>query len=220
MKKNLALPTMVLGLAVLAAAQSASPVPGPVPTKVGIINMAGAIFSTKEGQEASARLQAKFAPLKEKLDKRQADIQAKSDQLRKGAATMSQEAQANLKTEIDKLNTAYNRDMEDAKDDSEQEQAKVVNELGVKMLEILNKYGADNGYAIILDVSDQETQPVRYVATGVDITLAIVKLYDQKYPMAAAAAPAATKPAVPGGAAAAASKPPATPPAAAAPKKQ
>ena len=97
MKKNLAVPTMILGLAALAAAQgpTTAPTPAPtpaptlVPTKVGIIVMGQAIFSTKEGQEAQARLQSKFVPMKEKLDKRQADIQAKNDQLRKGAATMS-----------------------------------------------------------------------------------------------------------------------------------
>ncbi len=225
MKKNLALPTMVLGLAALAAAQIPSPSPspspssGPVPTKVGIINMAGAIYSTKEGQDASARLQTKYAPVKEKLDKRQTDIQTKTDQLRKGAATMSPEAQANLKTEIDKLTTSYNRDMEDAKADLDQEQSKVMNELGVKMMEILNKYGADNGFALILDVSDQETQPVRYAASGVDLTAALIKLYDQKYPATAATAPAAAKPPVAGGAAVQAPKPPAAPPAPAS-KKQ
>jgi len=219
LKKNLALPTMVLGLAALAAAQSPSPSPSPVPNKVGIINMLGAISSTKEGQEAVGRLQAKFAPVKEKLDKRLADIQTKTDQLRKGAATMSTEAQANLKAEIDKLQTSYNRDYEDLQSDADQEQGKVMNELGVKMMEILNKYSADNGFAIVLDVSDQNTQPVRYAAPGVDLTAELIKLYDQKYPMAAA--PAAAKPAVPaavkppaaGGAAVQPPRPPATPPA-------
>jgi hypothetical protein len=67
------------------------------------------------------------------------------------------------------------------------------------MDEILKKYGADHGYAIILDVSDQNT-PVRYVATGADVTADLIKLYDQKYPMTAAApAPAAApKPAAAG----------------------
>jgi outer membrane protein len=202
---------MVLGLAVLAAAQS----PSPVPTKVGIINMVGAIYQTKEGQEAQARLQTKFAPAKEKLDKRQAEIQTKTDQLRKGAATMSPEAQASLKLEVDKLTTSYNRDMEDAQADAEQENGKIMNELGTKMLDILNTYGKDNGYAVILDVSDQNTQPVRYAATGADLTLELIKLYDAKYQPAAAVAPA--KPPVAGGAAVQAPKP--APAAPAAPKK-
>jgi outer membrane protein len=203
LKKNLALPTIVLGLAALAAAQS----PSPVPTKVGIVNMTGAIFSTKEGQDAQARLQAKFAPLKDKLDKRQADIQTRTDVLRKGAATMSTEAQANLKLEIDKLTTSYNRDMEDAQSDLDQEQTKVTNELGAKVSDILIKYGADNGYAIILDISDQNS-PVRYAPTSADVTADIIKLYDQKYPMAAAPAP---KPPAAGGAAVPAARPPAAP---------
>jgi outer membrane protein len=227
---------MILGLAALAAAQSpapaptqaATPAPAPaaiparsqIPTKVGIINMAGAIYSTKEGQEAQSRLQSKFTPMKEKLDKRQAEIQAKTDQLRKGAATMSPEAQASLKTEVDRLTTSLNRDMEDAQSDLDQEQGKVMNELGVKMMEILNKYAADNAFTVILDVTDPNG-PVRYAASGADVTTDIIKLYDQKYPVAAAAAApaAAPKPPVAGGAAVQAPKPPATPPAPA-PKKQ
>lgn len=212
MKKNLVVPTMVLGLAALAAAQS----PSPAPTKVGIVNMVGAIYTTKEGQDANTRMTAKFAPVKDKLDKRQSDIQAKTDQLRKGAATMSPEAQASLKADIDKLTTSYNRDMEDAQSDLEQEQGKVTNELGAKMMEILNTYGAAHGYAIILDVSDQNT-PVRYVATGADVTADLIKLYDQKYPMTAAApAPAAA----PKPAAAGPPPPGLRPPAAAPAKKQ
>ena len=204
MKKNFALPTIVLGLAALAAAQT----PSPVPTKVGIINMVGAIYQTKEGQEAQSRLQAKFAPTKEKLDKRQAEIQTKTDQWRKGSAAMSAETLANLKAEIDKLTTTYNRDLEDARSDADQENGKVMNELGTKMLDILNKYGTDNGYAVILDVSDENTQPVRYAASGVDLTSELIKLYDAKYPLAAAGA--AAKPPVAGGAAAIqAPKPPA-----------
>jgi len=211
---------MVLGLAVLAAAQS----PSPVPTKVGIINTLGAIHSTKEGQDADSRMAAKFSPVKEKLEKRNSDIQAKTDQLRKGVATMSTEAQANLKLEIDKLTTSYNRDMEDAQSDYDQEQNKVTNELGAKMMDLLTTYGKDNGYAIILDVSDQNT-PVRYVATGADVTADLIKLYDQKYPMAAAGAapkpPAAAvpKPPAAGGAAAPGLRPPTALPAPA-PKKQ
>ena len=89
----------------------------------------------------------------------------------------------------------------------------VMNELGVKMMEILNKYAADNGFTVILDVTDPNG-PVRYAASGVDVTADLIKLYDQKYPLPAAAA--APKPPVAGGAAV---RPPATP-AAPAGKKQ
>ena len=212
MKKNLAVPTMILGLAALAAAQgptaAPAPAPSPLPTKVGIINMGGSIYSTKEGQEAQSRLQSKFAPMKEKLDKRQAEIQAKTEQLRKGAATMSPEAQASLKAEVDRLTTSYNRDMEDAQSDLDQEQSKVMNELGAKMMEILNKYAADNAFTVILDVTDPNG-PIRYAASGVDVTADLIKLYDQKYPLPAAAA--GSKPPVAGGAAVQAPKPPAAP---------
>ncbi|OYW09810.1 MAG: hypothetical protein B7X34_05940, partial [Acidobacteriia bacterium 12-62-4] len=59
----------------------------------------------------------------------------------------------------------------------------------------------DNGFAIIIDVSSQQS-PVLYAATSIDITREVVGLYDKNAPGAAApaapAAPAPAKKATPG----------------------
>ena len=86
-------------------------------------------------------------------------------------------------------------------------------ELGQKMMSVLDKYAKDNGYAVILDVSNPQT-PVLWASNGVDITNDIVGLYD-KANVGGAAAPAA-RPAAPAGAPAA--RPATAPPAA--PKKK
>ena len=44
------------------------------PTKVAIIHIQNAILQTKDGQKAASELQAKFAPKKAELEKKQADI--------------------------------------------------------------------------------------------------------------------------------------------------
>ena len=57
MKKNFVVfPALALGIAALANAQAAAP------TKVAIISVQQAILQTKDGQTASAALQAKFTP--------------------------------------------------------------------------------------------------------------------------------------------------------------
>jgi outer membrane protein len=70
-------------------------------------------------------------------------------------------------------------------------------ELGGKMMAVLEKYATQNAFAVVLDVSNPQT-PVLWAASAVDITNDIVKLYDQAYPgtAAAPAAPAA-KPTTP-----------------------
>ena len=200
MKKNFSVfPALILGFAVLAHSQT----PGPAPTKIGIIYAAEAIQTTKEGQKAVDELNKSVLPKKDALDKLQASIQAETDQLRKGAATMSPDAQTKLKNDIDAKTKTLNRDTEDAQAEVEEQQGKIMQELGTKMMTVLTKYATENALAVVLDVSNQAT-PVLWAASEVNITNDIVKLYDQAYPGAAGA------PAVPA-AKPAAARPPAAP---------
>jgi outer membrane protein len=206
LKKNLVvLSVLVLGVAALAQAQ------GQIPTKIAIINVQNAILSTKDGQKAATDLQATFNPRQQELEKRQAELTALQDQLRKGSATMSEEAKTKLMRDIDATTTRVNRDTQDARSDLDEAQGKVMQELGGKMMAVMEKYATQNGFAVVLDVSNPQT-PVLWAASAVDITNDIVKLYDQAYPGAAAA------PAVPAAKPPAAAKPAAAAPAAPAKK--
>ena len=49
-------------------------------------------MTTKEGSVAADALKAKYQPKKDEFEKRQRDIQAIQDQVKKGTATMSDEA--------------------------------------------------------------------------------------------------------------------------------
>ncbi|MGA9626194.1 MAG: OmpH family outer membrane protein, partial [Bryobacteraceae bacterium] len=187
MKKHLVvLSVLVLGVAALAQAQ------GQVPTKIAVINVQTAILSTKDGQKAAADLQTTFSPRQQDLEKKQAELTALQDQLRKGSATMSDEAKTKLMRDIDATTTRVNRDTQDARSDLDEAQGKLMQELGGKMMAVMEKYATQNGYAVVLDVSNPQT-PVLWAASAVDITNDIVKLYDQAYPgtAAAPAAPAA-----------------------------
>ena len=183
MKKNLVvLSVLVLGVAALAQAQ------GQVPTKIAIINVQNAILSTKDGQKAAADLQTTFGPRQQDLEKKQTELTALQDQLRKGSATMSDEAKTKLMRDIDATTTRVNRDTQDAQSDLDEAQGKLMQELGGKMMAVIEKYATQNAYAVVLDVSNPQT-PVLWAASAVDITNDIVKLYDQAYPGTAAAPP-------------------------------
>ena len=120
--------------------------------------------------------------------------------------------------DIDSGNKSLQRETEDAQADLDQEQGKIMQELGNKVMAVIEKYATQNGFALVLDVSNPQT-PVLWAASAIDITNDIVKLYDQANPGTGASTPA-TKPA---GAAPGAARPPVTPPAGApppAPKKK
>lgn len=204
MKKNFVVVTaLVLGVAGLAAAQtpgtplvkppaSAAPA-GPAPTKIAIINVQQAIMSTGDGRKAASEMQAKFSPRQEQIKKMQADIQAMQDQMKKGSATMSDEAKGKLTRDIDSKSKSFQRDVDELNADIEQENGRLMQDLGGKMEAVWQQFLTQNGYAILIDVGSQQT-PVLWAAAAVDVTPEIVKLYDQAHPVSATAAPAAPAP--------------------------
>jgi outer membrane protein len=188
-KSVLAISLLVLGATGAARGQAAAP------TKVGIINIQAAIVNTKDGQAAVKALEEKSAPKKKQIEGLQAEITALRDKLNKMSSVGSEDEKRKLMGEIDAKTKSFNRQVEDAQADLDQEQGRVLNELGGRMLAVLDKYAKDNGFSIILDVSQQNT-PVLFAANNIDVTKEVVDLYDKNAPGAAAApaTPAATKP--------------------------
>ena len=123
-KSTFALPALALTTALLAHAQTAAS------TKVGIIQIQQAILSTKDGQKAVGELRTRFEPKRTELEKKQANIAAMQEQLRKGSATMSEDAKNKLVRDIDQATKSLNRDTEDAQAEVEQAESKIMQELG------------------------------------------------------------------------------------------
>jgi outer membrane protein len=182
----------VLSSVLLSAALAVSAQTTAAPGKVGIINIQQAIVSTSEGQTAVKELEAKSAPKKKELEKLQAEIAGLRDQLNKMSSVGSEDQKRRLMADIDQKTKSFNRQVEDAQAELDQEQGRVLNELGGRMLAVLDKYAKDNGYAVILDVSSQQT-PVLFAANSVDVTQDVVALYNKNAPAGAtgASAPAA-----------------------------
>jgi len=178
-------------------------------TKVGVINIQQALLSTKDGQAAAQQLQSKFDPKREEIAKKESELQQLQAQYQKTQAVASEDQRNKMARDIDQRQRALQRDKEDAQAEFELEKDKVLNEIGNRLMQVIDKYAKDNAYSLILDVSSQQT-PVLYMASGLDITAEVVKLYD-------ANAPALTAPTMPAPAASPA-KPAAAPkPAAAKP---
>ena len=209
-KKLIYLPALAVGLTMLANAQGASG----VPAKVGIIHIQNAILATKDGQKAANDLQQKFAPTKSQIDKMQNDVLQVEDKLKKGSQTLSDDARQQLMRDRDQKATALKRATEDAQAEVEQEEGKIMQELGQRVMQVVAKYATDNGFAIILDVSSQQT-PVLWAANGIDITKEIVDMYDKNAPAPSAAPKSSAAPpaAAPAARPAAPAPKPAAPPA-------
>src|SRR5436305_7350498 len=161
----------VLALAFSAYAQQSPP-------KVGVISVQGAIVGTKDGQKASQQLETKFAPKKKDIDTRQTELAQMQDQYNKGGNLMSEDKRNQLARDIDEKKKRLERDVQDAQEELNAEQQRVLQGLGQRMMAVIEKYAKDNGYSVILDVSNPNT-PVLYASSGIDITQDIISLYDK-----------------------------------------
>jgi len=166
---------------------------GAAAVKVGVISVQAAIQSTAEGKQAAAELQSQFAPRQTELDNLRKQIEDLQTRLRTTSNTLSDEEKARLAREGDQLTRSYQRKQQESQDDYTEAEREVVDRIGRKMIDVLDKYSKDNGYSIILDTSAQNT-PVIYAANTIDVTQDIIKLYDQSYPVKSAAAARPTTP--------------------------
>src|SRR6202046_1138938 len=166
--------------------------------KVGVINVQVAITSTAEGKQAAGGLQSQVAPRQSELDTLRRQVEDIQTRLRTGASTLSDDEKARLSREGDQLSRQFQRKQQDSQDDFNEAQREIVDRIGRKMIDVLDKYSKENGYGVIFDTSAQNT-PVVYAANQIDVTQEIIKLYDQSYPVknAAAARPPAARPTTP-----------------------
>jgi outer membrane protein len=176
-------------------------------TKIGVINVRQAIVSTAEGKQASAELQTQFAPRQNELEGMNKQINDLRQKLQAGASTLSEEEKARLTTQGQREAAKLERKNNELQEDVNAAQAEVVDRIGRKMMDVLDRYARENGFVAIFDSSAQNS-PILYASTNIDVTPEIIKLYDQAYPATGGAAPkpAASKPA-------ATTPKPATPPA-------
>jgi outer membrane protein len=212
MKRSLATVLILAsGFALSAAAQTpaavaAAPAAPAGPAKIAVIAFQLAVAQTNEGQRNFADLQKKYEPKENQLKALNDDIENLQKQLQAQGDKLNDAERASRAKTIDDKQKQLQRSAEDLRNDGNQEMQDMLNALASKVYEVVESYAKQQGYTLVLDVSQQQT-PVLYANEGTNITKAIIDAYNVKsgVPAPPPQTPAATapKPAAP------AAKPPA-----------
>ncbi|MGH9861806.1 MAG: OmpH family outer membrane protein [Candidatus Acidiferrales bacterium] len=195
-------------VAVPLAAQKFEPVPQAKPAdapaapgaKIGVLNLQAAVTLTQEGQKASEELQAKFGPRNADLQKLVEEGRGLEEQLRSQERTLSDEARAQLLRDLELKRKYATRLQEDLQEEMQDAQSEVANRILAKMDPVIKRYATENTLDLI--ITSGPSGPVVFATAPVNITQAIIKLYDQTYPVQTAekkppAQPPAKNPAPP-----------------------
>ena len=164
--------------------------------KIAILNVRQAIVTTAEGKQASAQLQSQFSAQQNDLQNMQKQIQDLQSRITNSHGTLSDDEQARLQRQGELMTRQFQRKQDDLNEAVNAAQSDVIDNIGRKMLDVLDRYAREGGYTAVFDTSAQGS-PVVYGSSQIDITQEIIRLYDQAYPIKAGGNPAPSNSAPP-----------------------
>ncbi|MBS1823545.1 MAG: OmpH family outer membrane protein [Acidobacteria bacterium] len=187
------------------AANTPPPPPQAVPAKIALIAFEQAVFATNEGQKAVQDVQKKWEPKRAQIETLGQEVDTLKKQLQSAPATLSDEERATRLKAIDTKEKQLNRDAEDANNAYQAEVQEAYAKVARKVSATVQSYVAQNGYTLLLDVSNQQNSNVMWASQNpnIDITLAVVNAYNTASgvaappPSAPSAAPARPRTAAP-----------------------
>src|ERR1700722_19748823 len=181
-----------------AATAPATPSAPSTGTKVGTINIEGAIFGSNEGQRDLQALQKKFEPKQSELKSQNDELDGLKKQLTAQQDKLNEEALATLKKQIESKQKVFDRSVQDAQEDFGNQNQEIATRILQKMAPMIVKYSQDNGFGMIVDTSKPWPQSnVLWWGETIDITRAVVDSYNTQSGVAAPPSTGAAKPATP-----------------------
>jgi Skp family chaperone for outer membrane proteins len=194
------------GAAPAAAASSpAAPAPSTIVatstgTKLGTINIEQAVLGTNEGQRDFEVLRKKLEPKQNELKQQNDELESLQKQLQTQGDKLNQDARASLVQQIETKKKSFDRAVQDAQEDAQNQQKEIFQRILQKMAPVIVKHAQEGGFAMVMDTSNPWPQsPLLWYGEQGDITKAVVDLYNTQsgVPAPTSASGAAAKPAVP-----------------------
>lgn len=177
-------------------AATAPTTPQAIPAKIALVAFEQAVFATNEGQKAVQDVQKKYEPKKTQIDTLAAEVDSLKKQLQSAPATMSDDERANRMKTIDTKEKQLNRDAEDATNAYNADLQEAFGKVAQKVSVTLKNYVAQNGFTLLLDVSNQQNNIIMWAVPSTDVTQAVVNAYNASSGVAAPppVAPSAARP--------------------------
>jgi outer membrane protein len=164
----------VAAVAAATAGRAAAQVPAPI--KIGVFDANRVSEETEEGKRISAKLSAFGEKKKADLAAKDKEVSDLRQQLESQALSLSPEKQTQLQKDIQKKTLELQQAQEAARSDFQMEVSDAQNKFQEQLLRVLNQFGRDEGFTIILERSGGG---VAFASESIDVTTAIVDKFNQ-----------------------------------------
>jgi outer membrane protein len=167
-------------------------------SKLGTINIEQAVVGTNEGQRDFEVLRKKLEPKQNELKAQNDELEGLQKQLQTQGEKLNEDARANLVKQIETKKKSFDRQVQDAQEDAQNQQKEIFQRILQKMAPVIVKHAQEGGFALVMDTSNPWPQsPLLWYGEQGDITKAVVDIYNAQSGVPAQAAPGAAKPAGP-----------------------
>ena len=173
-----------------AAAPAAAPAAAaPATSKVGIVNIQGAVANSNEGRRDLEALDKKMEPRVKQLQGLQGEVENLSKQLNTQGDKLNADARAGLERQIADRTKQFQRGREDYQNEVQALEQEIFQRIAPKLLQTVDGYAKANGYTLILDWGVLQNGVI-WAVQGTDITPQVIAAYNQASGVPAPAAPA------------------------------
>ena len=146
-------------------------------SKIAIINLQRAVLETAEIKKASTDLEAKYKPKQERITALQTDLQNIERRLRTEADKLTPQQQNELALDGQRKQRDLQRMTEDLQAEVERERNDILTRSSQKMQEVVQKLSEQNGYDVVVDISNTV-----YFKPALEITNEAIAAYDKAPP--------------------------------------
>jgi outer membrane protein len=167
---------------------------------VVVVDFERAVVESAEGKKSSDKFNATLQARQGDAEKRQKELEDQQRKLQTGARTLSDAAKADIQRDIDRRTLEMQRRNEDAQKELQALRDELLRPIAERATAILNAMASEQGYTVVVDLSNQESSVVWFNPKN-DITAELIKRIDASTPKEApkptGAAPTTTKPPTP-----------------------
>jgi outer membrane protein len=145
--------------------------------KVGYVDLQRALNESEAGKQAKERFKVQVDRLQVDLKKKKDQLDSLKEQLEKKASVMKEEEARNLQKDYERKLRDFERSYKDSQGELQQKDNELTVELLKELQGVIEEFGKENGYSIILE---QSSSSVLYGAPELDLTEQVIARYNAR----------------------------------------
>ena len=161
-------------------------------TKIGFVNTLAVLQETAEGRQELSQMEAYQNEKQQAMQTQSEELQALRQQYDSQARMLNPQTATEMEQEIETKDRQLRRMQEDFEIDVNRRQTEMLNKMSEKIQALIAEYAEQNGFGVVFLQSPQ----LPYFSPALDISADIIKIYDERNPVAgsepSAPAPSAT----------------------------